>query len=211
MPDIENAINIAKSFAQKWEGLSSKNAGRNSYYSSPLTVPSDSLLYAYSDSGGVPTIGWGTTVYSNGVKVKLGDTITKEQADEEMDYEMRQKERNQVREKVKIELTDNQYATLIDFAYNAGAGALEYNDLIDVVNSGGDVPSVLIRTATTASGKKSTGVVNRRKDEIQLWNGTYNEAYSYYLRNATTINYAVIGVVIIAMTGYGYWLTKKKI
>jgi LPXTG-motif cell wall-anchored protein len=44
-----------------------------------------------------------------------------------------------------------------------------------------------------------------------LWDGNYNELYSYYLRNATTINYATIGIILIGITGYVYYLKKKKV
>ncbi|MCS5698124.1 hypothetical protein NZK32_03600 [Cyanobium sp. FGCU-52] len=47
-------------------------------------VPGSDLIEAYPDplSGGEPyTIGWGTTVYPDGRRVRLGDTITREDAD----------------------------------------------------------------------------------------------------------------------------------
>ncbi|MDF2791458.1 MAG: lysozyme, partial [Neobacillus sp.] len=40
----------------------------------------DTRLKAYDDGVGVWTIGIGTTVYPNGVKVKKGDTCTLDQA-----------------------------------------------------------------------------------------------------------------------------------
>ena len=39
-------------------------------------------LKAYQKKGDLPTIGYGTTFYPNGVTVKLGDVITQSQADE---------------------------------------------------------------------------------------------------------------------------------
>jgi lysozyme len=39
-------------------------------------------LNAYLCSANVPTIGYGNTYYPNGVKVKLGDKISQEQAEE---------------------------------------------------------------------------------------------------------------------------------
>lgn len=39
-------------------------------------------LNAYKDSVGIPTIGYGNTYYENGVKVKMGDVITIQRAEE---------------------------------------------------------------------------------------------------------------------------------
>ena len=58
------------------------------------------------------------------------------------------------------------------------------------------------------TGAVSSGLKNRRKDEIALYNGNYNALYDYYLRNSPAIDYAILGIIIIAVTGYIYF--KKK-
>ena len=110
-------------------------------------------------------------------------------------------------------MNEYQYAALVSFGYNAGPYALKYNNLIDAINNGGDVVGILKRTALTdaRTGKISAGLINRRKDEANLYSGNYNELYSYYLRNATTINYATIGIILIGLTGYIYYLKTKKV
>ena len=45
-------------------------------------------LLRFQDSVGVWTIGWGTTVYPNGVKVKNGDKITQAQAQTYLEFEV---------------------------------------------------------------------------------------------------------------------------
>ena len=96
MPDIEQSILLASEFCKKWEGLASLSSGKLKYVSDPTSASGDVLIYAYSDTGGVPTIGWGTTKYHYGDKagqdVSLGDVIDKNQADIELDYEIRDKE-----------------------------------------------------------------------------------------------------------------------
>ena len=39
-------------------------------------------LEAYKDSAGIPTIGYGNTYYPDGTKVKIGDKITQQRAEE---------------------------------------------------------------------------------------------------------------------------------
>ena len=45
-------------------------------------------LVAYDDGVGVWTIGFGTTIYPNGIKVKKGDTCTEAQAKEYMAHDL---------------------------------------------------------------------------------------------------------------------------
>lgn len=209
---IEQAIQIAIRHAKGWEKLSSRYPDKNRIFSNPESLSADTIMYAYPDGKGY-SIGWGSYgTLSDGRRVVKGMSITKEQADYEIEWEMRKKEA-ELRKKIKRNLTANEYAAMLDVAYNAGVGAVEYRDLIDYVNNGQDISGVITKVAITdsATGKVLPVLVNRRKDALALYNGKYNALYHYYLKNAQTINYAVIGVLLIAMTGYIYWLNKKGI
>ena len=92
---ITSAVNIALPKIKHEEALSSLTKGANDYVKSNKTstisrtpwskITSKTPIHAYLDSGGLPTIGWGATFYdsllSGNKKVKMGDTISKERAD----------------------------------------------------------------------------------------------------------------------------------
>ena len=83
-------------------------------------------LKAYPDplSGGVPyTIGYGTTRYSNGAAVKMGDVITKAEADMLLRKEI-DGIAAQLGKTIPYwgEMNNNQKSALVSFAYNLGTG-----------------------------------------------------------------------------------------
>jgi len=211
----DNAISIAMDFIKQWEqlGLKSENGGHYTPLQASSLSP-ETLLYAYPD-GKSYSIGWGTynKFPSDGSKITANTIINKEKADSEFEDEVLYLIIPAIDNQITRDLNENEYAALVSFAYNAGPNALKYNGLIDAVNNGGDVVGILKRTALTdqQTGKISNGLVNRRKDEAALYSGERNALYSYYLRNASTINYAVIGVVLIGLSGYIYYLKRKKL
>jgi GH24 family phage-related lysozyme (muramidase) len=71
----------------------------------------------------VPTIGYGTTYYSDGRKVEKGDVITKEEAEEYLMWEVVKKCKPQL-EMIPTwkQMNSNQRGALYSFAYNLGAG-----------------------------------------------------------------------------------------
>ena len=212
MPNIDNSIAIAKNFTSKWEQLASVSPNKVIYFSSPSSLDGNTMVYAYPDADSY-SIGWGTyDTLSDGTIVISGLSITKDQSDYELDYELRQKE-SEIRGMVTADLTDTQYAALIDLAYNAGSGALKYNGLLDAINNGGDVASILPTIAITekGTGKVLNVLKNRRKDEAMLWSGNYNDLYSYYLRNENTILIATgIAAIGLSISLYLYFKYKKK-
>ena len=211
----EDAISVAMAFIKKWERLGSKSPSGGSWSPEAADkLPLDTKLYSFPDGRGY-SIGWGSydTLPSDGTKVTSSLVIDKARADEEFRIEVYDKVVPILDKFLTRELNEYQYAALVSFGYNAGPYALKYNNLIDAVNNGGDVISILKKTALTDSrtGEISNGLINRRKDEANLYSGNYNELYSYYLRNATTINYATIGIILIGLTGYIYYLKTKKV
>jgi len=90
-------------------------------------------LKAYNCPAGVSTIGYGTTRI-DGKPVRLGTTITKEQAQKyaEADYDVFEKK---VRALVKVPVNENQLGALVSFAYNLGPQALASSTLLKKLNA----------------------------------------------------------------------------
>jgi lysozyme len=87
-------------------------------------------LVAYQDKGGVWTIGWGDTI-----RVKQGDTCTKEQADQRF-IERVDEHQDSLRKALKIPCTQGQFDALVSMSYNIGAPALRGSTLMRLLNGG---------------------------------------------------------------------------
>lgn len=121
-------------------------------------------LKAYLDSVGVPTIGYGHTKTA-----RMGQTITAERAEELLRLDLADAERA-VERLVKVYLTDNQFAALVSFTFNLGAGALGKSTLLKRLNAGeyDAVPREMMRFIN-AGGKPLKGLATRRAAEAGLW------------------------------------------
>ena len=84
---------------------------------------------------GVWTIGFGTTIYPNGIKVKKGDTCTLDQAKSYMAHDLKKFEQA-VNGAVNIALNQNQFDALVSLAYNIGTGAFNKSTLVKKLNAG---------------------------------------------------------------------------
>lgn len=213
----ESAIQIAFEFIKKWETLGRKTKTSGFYTPAQAkNLPLDTKLYPYPDgSNNRYSIGWGTndTLRTTGQKITTSTVINKAQADANLEAEVRNQIVPYINKNVTADLTENQYAALISLAYNAGSGAIKYNNLLNSVNSySSDVENIWKSVATkdSSTGLVSSGIKNRRKDETMLWNGSYNELYSYYLRNDFNINVVLLGVLIIGSTLYFRKRFKNK-
>jgi GH24 family phage-related lysozyme (muramidase) len=85
-------------------------------------VRNDTKLYAYKDSEGIPTIGWGTVDQPSGKQTKMGDVITKAMADRWLEYKYLQFKK-QIVPKLPTwnSMSDEQKAAILSYTYNAGA------------------------------------------------------------------------------------------
>jgi lysozyme len=93
-------------------------------------------LNAYLDTAGVPTIGWGSTRYADGTKVKLGDKL-KSRAEADRLFLITLKYfAEQVNKLVTVELTQNQFDALVSLVYNIGVGAFAGSSLLAALNAG---------------------------------------------------------------------------
>lgn len=138
-------------------------------------------LKPYKDVAGLLTIGIGHLlteeekksgfVTIQGKKVPWHYGITKEQAFALKLQDMVRFE-NAVNKSVTVSLTQNQYEALVSFAYNVGVGAFESSTLLKKLNQGkyAEVPAELAKWVK-AKGKTIQGLVNRRNNEIKLWEG----------------------------------------
>ena len=126
-------------------------------------------LDAYQDVIGVWTIGWGTTHYPDGTAVRRGDRITQEYADELLAHDMKKFE-DGISQHITSQLTTNQNAALISFAYNLGLGNLYHSTLLRKVNKGEYSSAAKeFERWVNAGGKKVKGLVRRRKAEQSLF------------------------------------------
>jgi GH24 family phage-related lysozyme (muramidase) len=123
-------------------------------------------LEAYRDAGGVWTIGWGSTR-----GVTPGMTITQAEADQRFEADLAPAE-TAVASLVRVPLTDGQFAALVSFVFNCGAGTLRTSSLLRLLN-GGDYAAVPaeLRRFRFAHGKPLKGLAVRRAAEAALWAG----------------------------------------
>lgn len=89
-------------------------------------------LKAYLDTAGVPTIGWGSTRYLNGTRVKMGDVVTRKQADDLLYHTVMGFEA-EVNSLIKVPLNQHQFDALVSFQYNTGA--LSISTLLKKLNA----------------------------------------------------------------------------
>lgn len=126
-------------------------------------------LKAYLCPANVWTIGWGTTVYPNGIKVKKGDTCTIEQARAFKNHDLKRFQKC-VNDTVAVPLNQNQFDALVSLTYNIGEAAFKSSTLLKKLNAGdfaGAADQFLVWNKS--KGKVLNGLVNRRAAERTLF------------------------------------------
>lgn len=128
---------------------------------------------AYPDpgTGNEPiTIGYGTTYYADGRKVKMGDTITEEQATEELKHHVEKIAERDIRRFVKVPLTQFEFDSLSCWTYNVGGGNLQDSTLRKKLNTQ-DYEGAALEFSrwNKAAGKILPGLVRRRVAERNLY------------------------------------------
>ena len=127
-------------------------------------------LTSYKCSANHDTIGYGNTFYEDGTKVKPGDKITQERANEL--FEIIAKDfSDKVVPLVKSEVNENQFAALTSFAYNAGIGNLKSSTLLKKVNANPSDETIRAEFMkwVRANNKVLAGLERRRKAEADLY------------------------------------------
>ena len=136
-------------------------------------------LKAYRCPAGILTIGYGHTSAAGAPEVKEGMTITQDEAESILKNDLVKYEQP-VAAMVKVPLEQNQFDVLVDFAYNAGVGALKSSTLLKKVNAGDfdAVPDELMKW-TKGGGKVLPGLVRRRQAESAWWNAHHDHPHDH--------------------------------
>jgi len=121
---------------------------------------------AYKDVGGVPTIGFGHTL-----GVKMGDFCSHEQALAWLQQDI-QKAVNAVNTMVLVPLTQGEFDALVDFVFNAGAGAFEKSTMRRLLNAGDHHGAAeQFERWCHCNGKVVAGLLRRRLAEKAAFEG----------------------------------------
>jgi lysozyme len=124
----------------------------------------------YKCPAGVPTIGYGSTFYSNGKKVTLKDKPITEQDATNLLTTVVTNFSSGVSKLLKIQVTQNQFDALVDFAYNVGIGNLKSSTLLKKVNAKNFSGAALeFIKWNKADGKVLPGLTKRRTAEKDLF------------------------------------------
>jgi len=123
-------------------------------------------LKSYRCSANVLTIGFGRIK-----EVKEGDTCSQEQAEEWLAEELPEYE-SYINDMVDVDLTQNQFDSLVSWVYNLGPSNLKASTLLNVLNAGEyeNVPEQIKRW-NKAGGKVLDGLIRRREAEALLFEG----------------------------------------
>lgn len=151
--DIDKVLELGLPLIKKWEGFRAE---------------------PYLCSAKVPTIGYGSTYYEDGRKVTLRDPpITIEVAEKLLELTVLKNYLPAVLRYCSNLKEPNHIAAILSFTYNLGPTALETSTLRKKVQEGdfAAVPEQLARW-NRAGGKIVAGLVNRRADEIKVFNRT---------------------------------------
>lgn len=128
-------------------------------------------LNAYLCSAGVPTIGYGSTYYEDGSKVKLGQSITKIEAEQLLTNTLKEFESNTLALLNGVKVNQNQFDALVSFAFNLGTGSLAKSTLLKKVKVNPNDPTITQEFTkwVMGGGVRLTGLVRRRKKEAELY------------------------------------------
>ncbi len=122
----------------------------------------------YIDPAGLMTIGYGHLVQQEEIAI-FQTGISKIQAEELLLKDVA-KAQNAVLRLTKTTLTDGQYAALVSFTFNLGAGAYQRSTLRRKVNrQEHDEAPAEFRRWVWAGGKKLPGLIRRRNAEAKLY------------------------------------------
>jgi len=146
MTASQNCINIIKMF----EGYKAKS---------------------YLCPAGVVTIGFGSTMYQDGRKIKLGDTINEDQGNQLLMWELKNKSISLQG----LNLNQNQFDSCLSFIYNVGIGAFTKSTLRKKILLNPNDPSIKLEfmkwNKATVGGKLTVlkGLTRRRTAEAELY------------------------------------------
>ena len=127
-------------------------------------------LKAYRCPAGLWTISWGLTFYPDGTKVKEGDVITQQQAEDYFNAIVDDFAKK-VDALIKSNVTDNNFSAIVSFTFNVGVNNLKKSTLLRKVNANPKdttIPAEM-RKWVRANGEVLKGLVRRREAEAKLY------------------------------------------
>lgn len=127
-------------------------------------------LKAYRCPANVLTIGYGNTFYEDGTKVKEGDIITQQRAEELAKFIIDQFAVT-IAPFILKPLNENQFSACVSLAYNIGTGNFKKSSVFKKLNINANDSTIAdsFRLWNKGGGKVLRGLVNRREAEIQLY------------------------------------------
>jgi lysozyme len=128
-------------------------------------------LTPYVCAGGINTIGYGNTYYTNGKKVSLKDPkITLQQAEELLKHSLSTYEKA-VDSFCRDDISQSNFDALVSFAYNLGTNALQKSTLIKKVNANPKDVTIADEFLkwNKANGRVLAGLTRRRQAEANLY------------------------------------------
>ncbi len=126
---------------------------------------------SYLCVAGVPTIGFGSTMWADGKKVKLGQRISMQEAEKLLLWEIT----NKANALPKMSINQNMLDSIISFVYNLGLGAFLKSTLYKKVNINSFDPTIRDEFMKWSNAringelKRLPGLVKRRKEEADLY------------------------------------------
>jgi len=119
----------------------------------------------------VATIGFGSTYYEDGTKVKLTDQAITEQRATELLKALLSFYEKAVDSYCRDDINQHQFDALVSFAYNCGTGNLKTSTLLKKVNANPSDPSIKneFMKWNKGLGKILAGLTLRRSEEANLY------------------------------------------
>lgn len=119
----------------------------------------------------VPTIGYGSTFYENGKKVKITDpSITEQRATELLQHSLKSFEQY-VDSYCRDDINQNQFDALVSFCYNLGPANLKSSTLLKKANANPNDLTIAQEFLkwNKAGGRALKGLTKRRQAEADLY------------------------------------------
>lgn len=185
---------------KKWEGFHKKLPdGRCQAYLDKLAAKK----YWSPGYNGLWTIGYGCTE-----GVTEGMIWTREQAERWLDREL-DKHEMYVEDMVDVPLNPNQFSALVSLSYNMGPANLRSSSLLRELNAGNyTAAGNSFKKYTRAGGKVYKGLVNRRKDEADLFRKLPKKELIQSSRKLTMLERLRM---LIPIGGAGTWLSWENL
>ncbi|USA44984.1 lysozyme [Acinetobacter sp. C26M] len=134
-----------------------------------ITSFEDLKLQAYDDGTGIWTIGFGTAVYPNGIRVVKSDYCSLEQAEFFFQHDLNRFQ-STVNDAVTVALSQNQFDALVSLTYNIGQTAFKNSTLLKKLNASDYVGAAdQFHVWNKGGGKILKGLVRRREVERNLF------------------------------------------